>query len=208
MRKYTLLTLFLLLLLLTGCRVILEETPAPFFPTETSPPPSTITPQPSATATITATSAPEPEPQVLPSDTPLPRPPFGVLPDAPILTSAFLHTEEGCSWMGVAGQVFGIKGEPLTDIVVVVTGNIGGRPFEGLGYTGSAAGYGPGGYEITISGSVEQGIFWIQIFDAEERPLSEAFSFRMEPDCTKNLALINFRQEDPGYTVNLPLIQH
>lgn len=205
MRKYTLLTL-LLLLFLSGCRVIMEETPAPFFPTVTSPPTETATPPPSATPTATETSLPEP--LVEPTETPVPRPPFGVLPDAPILTTAFLRTEEGCSWMGVAGQVFGINGEPITDIVVVVTGNIGGRPFEGLGYTGSATGYGPGGYEITISGSVEQGIFWIQIFDAEENPLSAPFSFTMEPDCQKNLALINFRQEDPGYTVNLPLIQH
>ena len=197
----------LLVLLLTGCQVILEETPQPL-PVE-----------PIFTIPLTQTAAIEPilEPNLeptqvrlihaLPTATPEPGRPFAVLADAPIQTMAFLHTDKGCNWMGVAGQVFGYTGDPLTDIIVIVVGNAGGKRVDALGFSGMSPGYGPAGFEIKLSDTVAPGIFWVQIFDLAGRSLTDPFSFQMVGGCEKNLTIINFRQQQPNYRIVLPLVQ-
>jgi hypothetical protein len=96
--------------------------------------------------------------------------------------------------MGVAGQVFGLDGKPVSGLVVNVSGSAGDQPVNASGSTGAAAGYGPGGYEILLAGQPTPGIFWIELRGAEGNPLSEPFSFEMNGRCEQSLAVINFIQ--------------
>jgi hypothetical protein len=211
MRNYSLWVVILFFFLLAGCRVILEESPQPptLEPVIIVPATQTASPQPTAEPTPEPTQEPTQELSLhaLPTATPEPRRPFSVLADAPIQTIAFLHTDKGCGWMGVAGQVFAISGEPLPNVVVIVVGNVAGNRVDALGFAGLAPGYGPGGFEIKLSDSVAPGIFWIQIFDLGGTPLADPYSFQMTGGCEKNLTLINFRQMDANYRIVLPLVQ-
>jgi hypothetical protein len=131
---------------------------------------------------------------------------YQVQSGAPLLTRAFLHTADGCNWLGVAGQFFNASGDPVQNVLVAIVGNVAGQSVEGLGYTGLVDGYGPGGYEIKLSSTVGAGIFWIQAYDQQGNPLTDIFSFQMMANCDNNLALINFRQTMGEYELNLPVV--
>lgn len=203
--------LILIFLLLSACRLITPFTGGPTLPaslpsTSTATLTATLqtgTPQ-TATPTITptATVTDSPTPTVTPTEAPKP---IAVLADAPLFSQAFLHTDLGCAWMGVAGQVFNLEGNPLSNLVVSVTGTIGGQTVEGMGYTGAATGYGPGGYEIKLANQALAGTFWIQVLDLEGKALTDPFKFETSGRCEQNLAIVNFGQVYP-YQVVLPSI--
>lgn len=154
---------------------------------------STVFTSPAANPTEIPLADPTSSP-IPPTPTPEPAPPFAVLPGAPLFSPAFLHADLGCAWMGVAGQVFAADGQPLSGLMVRVTGNIADRVVDEIGITGAATGYGPGGYEIVLSGQAAPGVFWIQALDMEGSVLSEPFAFEMSGSCDQNLAVINFTQ--------------
>jgi hypothetical protein len=97
--------------------------------------------------------------------------------------------------MGVAGQVFGLGGKPISGLAVVVSGTVGDQPVDASSVTGAADGYGPGGYEIQLAGAPAPGLFWIELRSPEGKVLSQPFSFEMSGRCEKNLAVINFFQQ-------------
>ncbi|KPL82428.1 hypothetical protein SE15_09730 [Thermanaerothrix daxensis] len=140
--------------------------------------------------------------------TPTPAAPMLMVQSAsPAFIPAFRYASLGCNWMGVAGQVFGAGGNPLPNLVVSASGNVAGQSVDALGFTGLVTDYGPGGYEIQLANRVAPAIFWIQVYDLQGAPLSEAQMFQMGDDCAKNLAIINFVAT--GYLDNrlyLPLV--
>ncbi len=195
--------LVMLTLLLSACRVIPEETPPPLPPIEI---PTVVllspTPLPSPTPEPTLTPTPQPtiEVQAVPK-----MPPFVPLDQAPVFAPAFTHAQEGCNWMGLAGQAFDSEGRPIVGLVVVVEGNVAGTPVEALGFSGLATAYGPGGFEVKLSDQVMPGIFWVQLFDIDAQPLIEPLNFTMLSGCERNLAVLNFRQLDASFQVSLPV---
>ncbi|MCX8024756.1 MAG: hypothetical protein N3A60_06110, partial [Thermanaerothrix sp.] len=112
--------------------------------------------------------------------------------NSPAFIPAFRYANLGCNWMGVAGQVFDAGGNPLTGLVVGASGNVAGQSVDALGFTGLATDYGPAGYEIKLADRVAPAIFWLQVFNLQGSPLSEAQMFQMGGDCAKNLAIVNF----------------
>jgi hypothetical protein len=114
---------------------------------------------------------------------------------SPIWLQSFSHA--GCDWMGVGGQVFDAKGNPIQALLLHVSGSIGGQPVDLLGITGGAIAYGPGGYEITIARSVieSKGSLWIEVWDLNDKVLSDPIPINTFADCSRNLVLINFVQE-------------
>ncbi len=170
-------------------------------PTATLPP--SATPEPSLTPTPTATRPPTftPTPTVPPK-------PYALQPGALIALPAFSHADSGCAWMGVAGQVIGEDGLPVTNLVVTVHGTQNGAPAEWMGYTGSATVYGAGGFEIQLANQAAAAKYTIQLFDLNGDPLSEVFPFMTAADCQQNLMMINF---SPNLNLKpwawLPLIQ-
>jgi hypothetical protein len=125
---------------------------------------------------------------------------------SPAYLPNFAHPESGCNWMGVAGQIFDAEGLPTGGLVIVVEGQINGQFVEALGFTGLAKVYGPEGYEVVLADRAQPGVFWLQVFDLNSKPLSNIIEFEMTGDCEQNLALINLYWDDADFELFVPLI--
>jgi hypothetical protein len=145
----------------------------------------------SPTPLPTNTSAPTNTP--IPSATAVPKP-YQVQPDTPYYLQNYAHPDLACNWLGVAGQVFGKSGKPLSDVVVVVDGSLSGKALEQIGLTGKAVAYGDAGYELELSNQALASTdpWTIALYDLEGNALSDPLPFNSIADCKKNLILINF----------------
>lgn len=206
-----------ILFLATGCGLIPQRTVAV---------PTAYTPEASATpteavllATATATLA-EPTATPLPSATPLPtvEPSLTPMPTrayrydiqlgSPRMLPDLRSAERGCRWMGVAGQVFDADGQPVEGVVVGINGQLEGNPVSGVGLSGLATDYGPGGYEVLLAETplASNGTLWAQVFSPEWEPLSPAYTFSTSADCAENLILLNFQGIATLRRVYLPVL--
>ncbi|MEX1071969.1 MAG: hypothetical protein WEC37_05015 [Anaerolineales bacterium] len=114
------------------------------------------------------------------------------------LDSSVFHPELACNFLGIAGQVFGLDGLPISDMRVQVTGTLGGEPVSKLGLTGAATSYGDGAYyEIQLADApvVSEGTLQIVLFDATDQPISDPVTFSTTDSCQQNLILINFNEQ-------------
>lgn len=118
------------------------------------------------------------------------------------------YAERGCRWMGVAGQVFDAEGQPVEGVVVGINGELGGNPVSGVGLSGLATDYGPGGYEVFLAETplASNGTLWAQVFSPEWEPLSPAYTFSTSADCAENLILLNFQGIATLRRVYLPVL--
>ncbi|MBP9675427.1 MAG: hypothetical protein KBD67_01690 [Anaerolineaceae bacterium] len=117
-------------------------------------------------------------------------------PGAPLYLDNFAHPDEGCNWQGIAGQVFDQKGEPVTNLVVKISGVWNGNVISKIGITGMAAGleYGPGGYEIVLGKQAvdSNSPLAIQVFNSAQEPLTEPRYIVTKAGCVENLMIVNF----------------
>lgn len=214
----------LLSLLLSGCYLILEPTPTSVVPstaivartltatpvTETDTPMETATmadtaiPAKTLTASYTPTKTSTPTRTATPTKTFTPTQtstplPYTLQVEAPVYIKNFAHTGAGCDWLGVAGQVFDANGDPVLNLVLVATGTLNGKNLNLTAVTGipEADVYGPGGYEIQLADEAlaSSQSLRIQVYDLQGNALSEAYVFDTYADCTKNLAIINFKAQ-------------
>jgi hypothetical protein len=150
--------------------------------TITRTPTSTITSTPTRTSTPTQTATPAP---------------YLVQANTPVYMKNFAHTSTVCNWMGVTGQVFDANGNPVTKLVVSITGTLNGQTISALSMTGlpSTQAYGPGGYEIVLGSSTLDSVnqLTIQLFDLSGNALTTPMQFSTFNDCSKNLIIINFK---------------
>ncbi len=122
---------------------------------------------------------------------------YVVQPATPVFLDNFVHTTEGCAWQGVAGQVFDAAGKPVTNLIIKISGIWNDAGVSLVGVTGMVSGlpYGPGSYEIILGNkalnTVDQ--LQIQVFKADQTPLTVPLTFSTSADCTKNLVMINFK---------------
>jgi hypothetical protein len=154
---------------------------------------------PSATPTNTSTKTVVPSPTPISTKTPTLTPtnivwPYQIQPESPVYIQNFANPDEGCDWLGVAGQVFDSSGNPENYMVVLVEEEYNGVGNELIGMTGMAEDYGPGGYEIIISNEVfeSEDEIAITLFDINGNQLSDRYWLTTYEDCEKNLLLINF----------------
>jgi len=171
-----------------------EEPASTAMPTGTA----TYTAMPTGTATSTATD--------MPTSTSTPQPTFTATPAPyqlqlmnPYYLSNFTHTELGCDWLGVAGQIFSSGGQVQLDILIKAGGKLNGKPVEEemtmpLADSDIDLAYGPGGYELTLAFSPvnTESTAWIQLFSLGGDPISEKIYLTTFADCQKNLILMNF----------------
>lgn len=161
----------------TATETVIPTATATLLPTETATP--TFTP----TATLTPTSIPMA---------------YKVQTATPVFMTNFAHTDAGCSWQGVAGQVFDKSGNPVKNFVVKITGSYNGAVISMLGVTGMVAGnpYGPGGYEIVLGTTPINSVdtLSVQVFDGTGNAVTAPLKFSTSSDCSKNLVIINFVQ--------------
>lgn len=119
----------------------------------------------------------------------------------PLGMGNFLHPAFSCNWMGVAGQVFDIEGQPKTGYVVQVGGDLEGSNILLLAMTGGNTAVGVGGYEIVLTDHIvaSDQKLWIQLFNLEGKSLSDKIRFDTYDDCDKNLIIINLTETVIAY---------
>ena len=183
-------------------------------PTDTSTPmnvvasPTIIIPSPTPyfTETPMPTLAPTPVPPTVGGEII-----YAIQPGTPVALSGFPHPELGCNWMGVGGQVFASTANPVINLVVQLSGKIGGQDVNILGVTGSATIWGEGGYELKIADHPieSSGTLWLQFYNLSGNPVSDRIYLTTYNDCARNsilLNLIQFRDSNP-YRTYLPDIK-
>lgn len=173
--------------------------------------PATWTPGP--TDEPTTTSSPRPTSTELPTETPfslftptntseasptVAGMPYDVAPGSPVaISSVTFHPEDGCNWMGVAGQVLDMSGAPVsTGVVIQLSGVYGGTFVEKTSLTGIAPQYGQAGYEFYLGDTpvASNNTLWVQLLDQAGAPLSSKIYFETFQECERNLVFINFKQ--------------
>lgn len=172
----------------------LTSTPTP---TTTIAATSTIVPTGSSTPTITATPLATHTPTatltIAPTlDTPPPSPPplpFRLQGD--IVYTSNLNAS-GCAWQGIGGQVLDVNGnEYPSQLVVSITG--GGLPEARTSNTGTNSLYGPGGYEIQMTNSINTQLYFVQLQTSSGTNVAEVVQVNFSGTCEGNLALVTFQ---------------
>ena len=152
----------------------------PFAPTGTMTP----TFAPTLTPTITQTQTREVLPFVL----------FG---EQETMSSALIRPQLDCDWLVIAGQVWDLQGDPVTDSVSVhLFGELNGYEIDQYRSPGTEEAYGESGYEFALEGFVLDSAesLYIQLVDADNFPLSNPYLLQTYEDCQQNLILVNFKQ--------------
>lgn len=163
--------------------------------TVTIPPTLTQTPAPTATPFPTSTSTPEDGE----ADVPAGGYPFVMADGSPQYLENIYHPDQGCQWLGIAGQVLDINGAPFKQQLIEVGGSLGGSNVGTptlLLSSGMAPTYGEAGYEFVLAEEpiASNGTVWIQLVDQQLLPLSEKYYINTSDSCDQNLILINFRR--------------
>jgi len=174
-------------------------------PTATPSPRGTNTPTltPSLTSTWIPTRTPTPTPTFTstPTDTPTPGPsptssptrsayPFTIGPGSPSYIQNWANNA-GCNWLGVAGQVFDLSGNPVPSGAYMIWAH---PPVDYQTFTGGAPNYGPSGWEIYLNNKPQVATYRIQLFSPTGTPVSEVIEFQTWASCNQNLVIINFVQ--------------
>jgi hypothetical protein len=200
---------FLAILLIGGLFAAIYFNPQlPFnpFPPPTNRPEATAilntsTPEVTFPALWTETAAPTPTstPTQIPTNTPpvaSPIPtamPYSLLPGTPAFTQNFLN-DQGCDWMGIAGQVLVGEGEGALDVWVKMGGQLEGTLIDLISLPGSVPGYGEGGYEFVLGDKpvASENMLWIQLIDPSEQPMSQKVYLTTSDACDENLLLVSW----------------
>ena len=161
--------------------------------TPTPPPPPTETPSPEPTYTLTPVGA---FPTSEGTRDPAEGMPFVMQEGNPQYIPNIYHPDEGCSWMGVGGQVIGLNGGPVLYLSIKLGGSLNGESIEQITISGTAPQYGQAGYEFKLSDQPVDSVqnLYVELLDQADLPLSEKYYFDTFNDCEKNLILINFKQ--------------
>jgi len=121
----------------------------------------------------------------------------------------FVAPESGCNWMGLAGQVFDLNGNPMTGAVIEAGGSLDGQPVQQIVLSGSSPVVGPGGYVIALTDHPVQsdGTVWFQLLDQDGNPKTGRILLATSDRCEENLTLINLIEANPVVIqVRLPVI--
>lgn len=169
---------------------------------------ATETPQP----TISSTNQPI-EPSQTPQVhlTPFITYRYALQPGSPRPMINFAHPEEACKWMGVGGQIFDLTGNPVTNLLVKLTGTLNGEAIDLIAMSGGALSLGPGGYEFKISDHPieSNGTLWLSLFDNQGNAISDPMAFNTFAGCDQNFLLVNFTQViivENGFLLYLPVL--
>lgn len=122
---------------------------------------------------------------------------FIVQPGSPAaVSSSIMRPDDGCSWMGVGGQVVDLQGAPIVGLRVQLYGSLHGKIKAITSLTGTVNRYGPAGYEITIADTptASSHTLWLQLFNQSGGAISDKVYFNTYDDCEKNLTIIHFKQ--------------
>lgn len=150
-----------------------------------------LTPIPSNTPTRTPapTNTETPAPTALPPTAP-PAFPFSAqdVQARPFFYIANPEARGGCAWASVAGTVADVNGSALNDYQVRVLGN----GVDETLVSGSAPGYGPGGFELQLGTSALDATFAVQLLDPGGAVASDVYQVSTSSRCDWNIVVIRF----------------
>lgn len=150
------------------------------FPPATNTP--TITPSP------TATETPGPPPTVTVTRAPYP---FTKMDTSPMYLQNFANNA-GCEWMGIAGEVLDLVGNPVGSGQYRV--HIWGSGIEERVPVGGAPAYGPSGYEQFLFNAPVIRDYNVQLETNNGSAVSQVYSVQSRASCNQNLVIFNFIQ--------------
>ncbi len=152
-----------------------------------------ITPLATSTMPPKFTATPSPTLTRIPTDIPMP---FILKGKAEMFSSDLLRPDLSCDWLIIAGQVWDLQDSDITGDWITLSGSLGNFVVDISEKSGNAPRYGDSGYEFVIQNPrlTTVDTLWIQLFDANGNPLSNAYAVETSDSCQQNLILINFKQ--------------
>lgn len=96
----------------------------------------------------------------------------------------------GCNFVSLAGNVTGLSGEPITDLVVVVTGD----DFEFTLYSGNDPDFGLSGFEVELGNRPFADTYEIRLFGTDGQALSDLIEVEIGDTCQTNVTIVEFLQ--------------
>jgi hypothetical protein len=197
---YNLLTLFFALATIGAIAYFALLWRNPYHPLNPLPP---FTPLPIiiTTTPLPATETPLPtETEPAPTATFTPIGVEVVLPTAPSfpytlaeLDTEYIQSASGCDESAIAGSVLDAQGAGVNDLTVRVRGEE--SDFTGESLSGSAPDFDPGGFEIQLADAPQIAPFVVQLFSADETPLSEEYLVVTSDQCEQNTVVVRFTQQ-------------
>ncbi|MFQ5398152.1 MAG: hypothetical protein ACE5E7_00985 [Anaerolineae bacterium] len=101
----------------------------------------------------------------------------------------------GCNWLGIAGEVFDLTGEPvLVDSYQV---HIWGSGIDNHVAVGSAPEYGPAAWELVLNDSPLVRDYSIRLETIHGTAVSPTYHLQTRAKCAENLIIFNFVQVTP-----------
>lgn len=149
-------------------------------------PPATNTP--TITPSPTATNTPGPPPTATVTRAPYP---FTSSDTSPMYLQNFANPA-GCNWLGIAGEVLDLQGNPVGAGQYRV--HVWGSGVDERVDVGGAPAYGPSGYERSVHNTPAIRDYNIQLETTNGSPVSEAYPVRTRASCNQNLLIFNFVQ--------------
>jgi len=121
---------------------------------------------------------------------------FSLREPAQGLQASQYDPNRGCTWTGVAGQVFDLQGTPVRGIRIVLQGVLDGQQIESISMSGTALIYGPAGFELYLGDktTASTGQLTVQLVDQAGLPLSAKIPFDTYDECEKNLIWLDFAE--------------
>ncbi|MFQ3567080.1 MAG: hypothetical protein SNJ59_08765 [Aggregatilineales bacterium] len=176
-------------------------TPPPIVITATYTPSHTFTPS----ITPTPSRTPTPSPTATPTDPPTPTPSE---PEAPVEAAPgegfsfsllqgraiYLTNPEargGCNWASIAGTVTDANNQALNGYQIRILGN----GVDETIISGSAPGYGPGGFELPLGRQAIDAQFAVQLANADGIPVSTVYTITTSSICEWNIAVLRFIEQ-------------
>ena len=181
-------------------------TPLPLVITATMTP--TLTPTPAPTNTPRPTHTPSPVPSLAPTLTFTPVIVEGVvsptptedttnyrfsLPGGRVIYITNPQARGACQWSSIAGSVTNVDGSALNGYGVHVVGEVVDQTVA----TGSAPGFGPGGFEVALGSVARDAQFTAQLVDPQGAAVSPVYPVVTRSECDLNIAALRFVEDAP-----------
>lgn len=186
-------------------------TPLPIFVSMTPTPSPTLTPTftltPSPTLTPSRTPTPSETPSPVPTETFTPIPPealgittlpganggepeggftFRLIP-AGLIYIANPEARGGCNWSSIVGSVVDANGRAVDGYIV----RIQGEGVDEAVITGTARGFGAGGYELPLGSQAREAVYTVTLFDSTGRQVAASVTANTRADCA-NITAVRF----------------
>lgn len=100
----------------------------------------------------------------------------------------------GCNWSSIAGSVMSYEGSAVQGYGVRIAGE---GVDETIG-TGTAPGFGPGGFELELGNVSRDATFVAQLLDPQGTPVSPVYTVETLSECDFNIAALRFVETSPS----------